>query len=371
MAHQIDRVLLTHLQVPLRKSVPRAGESRVVLRDAMLVLLQTSDGLSGVGECCPPLGHATAVVTCWSALVDRLLPPLLGRCISDLDDIPPLLPASHAAPPAARAGVETAAWDLVGQAHRNSIAGLLGASAARIEVGVEPSVGFCPQATIVDLLRAIEPHHDEGIRAFNIGIAPGSDVEFVAAVAQHFPRCTLGVDCGGRFGRRHLELFRRLDELDLVWIERPYPDNDIAGLASLQEVLVSPICLDATDTAAIERGACRLARLQIQVAGGLAAARRVHDELQERNVACRVDTSPELGIGLAQGIALAAMPNCKDPSGLAPAARWFLDDVVRPPIELEPATPARFRVSTRPGVGHVIDWPRVHQHQLREHEWRA
>jgi O-succinylbenzoate synthase len=371
MAHQIERVLLTHLQVPLRGSESRPGETRVVLRDVYLVLLETGDGLVGIGECCPPIGDESAVESCWLALAERLLPPLFGRQIDALGDIPPLLAREAALPTAALAGVETAAWDLVGQAHQRCLASLLGASDARIEVGVEPSVGFGVQPTIVDLLRAIEPHHEEGIRAFNIGIAPGSDVEFVAAVAQHYPRCALGVDCGGRFGREHHDLFQRLDELDPLWIERPYSGGDIAGLAALQEDLVSPICLDATDTAAIERGACRLARLQVQTVGGLAAARRVHDELQQRNVACRVDTTPELGIGLAQGIALASLPNCKDPSGLAPTARWFLDDIVKPPIELElePATPARFRVSTRPGVGHVIDWARVRQHQVRQREW--
>jgi O-succinylbenzoate synthase len=371
MAHQIDRVLVTHLQVPLRDSPALGGESKVVLRDVLLVVLETADGLVGVGECSPPLGQESATSACWSALSETMLPPLLGRPIDGVADIPQLLAHARGSPAAALAGVETAAWDLVGHLHSSSLASLLGASEARIAVGVEPSVGFGVYPTVVDLLRAIEPHHQEGIRAFNIGVTPGCDFEFVAAVAQHFPRCAIGIDCGGRFCREYHDALRRIDELDPVWIERPYADDDLDGLVALQEALVNPICLDATAFPAIERGACRMARLQVQAAGGLTAARRLHDELEQRDIACRVDTTPELGIGLASAIALAALPNCKDPSGLAPTARWFLDDIVKPPIELDTCVPARFRVPTLPGVGHVIDWPRVHQHTVRQREWHT
>ena len=43
---------------------------------------------------------------------------------------------------------------------------------------------------------------------------------------------------------------------------------------------------------------------------------------------------PELGVGQAQGIHLAALANCKYPTDIEPSARWFVDDYVVPPIEL-------------------------------------
>jgi O-succinylbenzoate synthase len=377
MARTIIQASLTHLQVALKAPQAIGDGSRTSLRDSILVALETRDGRVGVGECAPPpdVGDpAAAIAGCWDDLAGRLLPGLLGRAVESIDDIQSAirLDDGRACHPSAVAGAETACWDLVGQAHKIGLAALLGASEARIAMGVEPSVRLGVLPTVVDLLRAIEPHRSEGVRAFVVSITPGSDLEFVSAARDHCAECLIAVDAGGHFGRSDAVLFRELDALDPLWIERPYAPDDVDGLVALQKELITPICLDATHAEAIRRGACRMARLEIQRAGGLGPALRLHDFCRDHNVGCRVETTPELGVGLAQAIALASLPNCKDPSGLAPAARWFLDDIVKPPIELDDDDLAgRFRVSLRPGLGHVVDWSRVQPHQVRQETWGA
>jgi O-succinylbenzoate synthase len=294
---------------------------------------------------------------------------VLGQPVASLDEFEALFPRDHSLHPSTLAGVETAACDLIGQRQERSLASLLGASEARIAAGIEPSVAIGPCPTVVDLLRSIEPHWQEGVRTFNIGIAPGQDLELLTAIRNHYPECQLAADAGGRFGRSHMEIFKRLDDLDLLWIDDPLPPDDFEGLAALQAELVTPLCVDATHTTVHRRGGCRLARLSIQRAGGLIAARRLHDTCLAHQVGCRVCTGPESGVGLAQAIALATLPNCKDPSGLAPSGLWFADVFVKPPLELDDLLPGRFRVSTRPGLGLAVDWVRIREHQVKHEEF--
>jgi O-succinylbenzoate synthase len=370
MPRVIERIGLAHLRVPFKETY-RTESGEVHFKDAILVALETADGLVAVGECspAPEPDSGAPLARCWGELAARIVPDLLGREVEQAEDLAGLASAWAGCHPSAVAGAETACWDLVGQRSHQSLSELLGAPEARIEVGVESglAVGLFPN--VVDLLRAIEPHLAEGYPRLTLAIAPGRDVEFVEAIQQHHPELLLAIDAGALFGREHAEVFRRLDEFQPLMIARPYPVDDLDGLAALQKELTTPIALEATAVGAIRRGACRMARLSIQGAGGFGPARALHDLCRDHGVACWVSTAPELGVGLGQAIHLATLPNCKDPSDIAPSARWFVDDVLVSPIEHH--APGRFRVCTRPGLGHRLDPRKVKHHQARGEEWSA
>lgn len=368
MTRPIARVGLARLNVPLKGPYPTASGDRTE-RPTILVAIETEDGLVGVGECSPPLETSSdpILADCWDDLAEGMVPSLLGRTIDDPDGIASLSASWIDRRRSAAAGAETACWDLLGQQTHQGLAELLGASEARIEAGVESGLSVGLQPTVVDLVRAIEPHLAEGYRRLTLAIAPGRDLKFVEAVLQHYPDLLLAIDAGGRFGREHAEIFRRLDEAQPLLIVEPYPADDIEGLAALQADLATPICLDATATEAIRRGACRMARLTVQQAGGLGPARALHDSCAEHGVACCVSSSPELGVGLAQAIHLATLPNCKDPADVAPPLRWFVGDVVVPPIEHD--SPGQFLVPARPGLGHLLDPVQLRRYQVRHEEW--
>ncbi len=140
-------------------------------------------------------------------------------------------------------------------------------------------------------------------------------------------------------------------------------------MVNLQGELATALSLSAANEAALQRGACRMARLSIQELGGLGPARARHDRCCDYHVGCWVSVGPELGVGLAQALHLATLPNCKDPCGVAPATRWYVDDLVVPRIECD--EPGSFRVAARPGLGHLLDAARVRSHQVRHAEWTA
>jgi O-succinylbenzoate synthase len=374
MPDALTRVTLTHLQIPLKEPFRIAG-GEVSVKDAILVTLETSSAI-GIGESSPMavgFGYSSdSPEGCWEDLAERIVPRILGRSFANLEQIA-ALSAEWTGSRFAIAGVETALWDLLGQARHATIAELLGASVEQLDRGVESGLAVGLYPTVVELLTTIENHLSEGYRRVKIKIAPGRDVELVRAVRQHFGDIELMVDANGAYTIDDLDVFRTLDEDDLLMFEQPMAADDLDGLAALQEAVTTPVCLDETaetperTAEAIRRGACRIVNIKIQRVGGLGPALALHDLCYENHVACWVGTMPELGVGQAQGIHLAALANCKYPTDIEPSARWFVDDYVVPRIEM--AAPGVLHVPTRPGLGYQVDPAKVRRYQVQHREF--
>lgn len=376
MTDPVERVTLTHLQIPFKEPFRISG-GEVAVKDAILVCLETSSG-TGLGESSPmaaSFGYSTDTPEgCWDDLVGRVAPTLLGRTFASPDDIAALA-SGWGGSRFAIAGAETACWDLLARSRRATIADLLGASLDRIALGVDSglSVGLYP--TVVELLRVIETHLAEGYRRVKVRIRPGQDVELVRAVRQHFGDIPLMVDANASYTVDHLDVFRELDEYDLLMFEQPMATTDLDGLAALQAAVATPVCLDESAETpeklaeALKRGAGRIVNLKIQRVGGFGPSLAMHALCQQAGVACWVGTMPELGIGQAQGIHLATLPNCKYPTDVEPSARWFVDDYVVPRLEL--SAPGLFAVPERPGVGFEVDHAKVRHYQVRQQEFRS
>jgi O-succinylbenzoate synthase len=374
MPDALNRVNLTHLQIPLKEPFRISG-GEVGVKDAILVMLETSSAI-GIGESSPmALGFGYSNDSpegCWEDLAEQIVPRVLGRSFNSPEDIA-AFSAGLSASRFAIAGVETALWDLLGQARHATIAELMGASIEQLDRGVESGLAVGLYPTIVELLKTIENHLSEGYRRVKIKIAPGRDVELVRAVRQHFGDIELMVDANGAYTIDDIEVFRTLDEDDLLMFEQPLAADDLDGLAALQAAVTTPICLDETaetpekTAEAIRRGACRIVNIKIQRVGGFGPALALHNLCYEQGVACWVGTMPELGVGQAQGIHLAALANCRYPSDVEPSARWFVDDYVVPLIEL--SAPGILRVPTRPGLGYHVDPAKVRRYQVKHREF--
>jgi o-succinylbenzoate synthase len=370
----IDRVVLTHIQVPFKGPFRIAG-GEVAIKDAILVEVETASAV-GLGESSPmATGFGYSADTpegCWDDLANTIAPGLIGRSFADVEDIA----EAAAAWPGSRfaaAGAETALWDLLGQARHASIAELLGATELRIDMGVESGLAVGLLSSIVELIKTIEAHLEAGYRRVKIKIQPGQDLELVRAIRQHYADLPLVVDANGAYTTADLDIFRELDDYDLLMIEQPMRAGDLDGLSELQRAINTPVCLDETAESlertaeAIERGAGRIVNLKIQRVGGLGPAHAIHDLCYRHGVACWVGSMPELGIGQAHGIHLGTLPNCKYPSDIEPSSRWFVDDYSIPMIEL--ASPGIIEVPTRPGLGFHVDPVKLKRYQVRQQEF--
>ena len=132
------------------------------------------------------------------------------------------------------------------------------------------------------------------------------------------------VDANAAYTAADMEVFRQLDELDLLMFEQPFAAGNLDGLALLQSQVTTPVCIDESaetvekTAEAIRLGACRIVNIKLQRVGGFGPALAIHHLCREHGVACWVGTMPELGVGQAQGIHLAALANCKYPTDIEP-----------------------------------------------------
>jgi len=366
----IDQITLTHVRVPLVEPF-RISHAEVAEKDAIVVRLRCGE-LLGYGESSPMAGSfysAETPDTCWRALTELAAPWLLEnrpRSPADLDPLAALMPRDRFA----FAGIETAMWDLAAKARGVSLAAALGAARGEVESGL--AVGLYD--TVEQLLARIHRYLPDGYRRVKIKIKPGQDVELVRAVRAEFgDDLPLFVDANGAYDLRDLDVFRRLDEFGLMMFEQPFAAQDLEGLARLQREVRTPICIDesAEELAMVERAlaaeAARIVNIKVQRVGGLLRAKQLHDLCAARGVPAWCGTMPELGLGQAQGLAVAALPNCVFATDIEPSARWFTDDVIRPWIEMDQR--GMIRVPAGPGTGFEIVEDKLQQYAVRR--WRA
>jgi O-succinylbenzoate synthase len=87
----------------------------------------------------------------------------------------------------------------------------------------------------------------------------------------------------------------------------------------------------------------------------------MHQICRERGIPAWVGTMPELGIGQAQGAALAALDDFYFPTDVEASDRWFRDDIIAPYIEVHDGLIALPRA---PGLGYSIDYAKVRKYTV-------
>jgi O-succinylbenzoate synthase len=82
---------------------------------------------------------------------------------------------------------------------------------------------------------------------------------------------------------------------------------------------------------------------------------------REHSIPAWVGTMPELGIGQAQGAALASCANFVFPTDVEASLRWFRDDIVEPFLDVHNGV---IRLPDTPGLGYQIDHAKVRRYRL-------
>jgi O-succinylbenzoate synthase len=334
MANQIG---LLHVQVPMIEPF-RISSGTVAVKDAIVVVVQCA-GLTAFGEASPMAGSfysPQTPETTWDFLAEWAVPEAIrdGRLRAAFvqDNFYHYPDQSFG-----WAGLEGALLDLEVQQHETSFSELLGIEPRPVYSGF--SAGIYP--SIKELLAACRHHHKVGgYRRIKIKIEPGWDVEPLRAVREWGGEVPLMADANGAYGDEHLEVFDQLDGLGLMMIEQPLASDYLEGHCRLQARLRTPICLDeSADTIEnmeywIAREACRVVNVKIQRVGGILAARRMIERCARLEIPAWMGTMPELGIGALHAFYLAMHPGCVFPTDVAASDRWFVEDIVDPPIQV-------------------------------------
>ena len=365
---RLSGIRLHWIQVPLHEPF-RISSGAVARKEAILVELRAGEH-AGWGEASPMAGAFYSSETpegTWAFLRERLIPSFIEQPELDPQRMAGRL-AEFSGEPFAKAGLEGAVWDLEAQRRQQPLWALLGGTVRAIPSGA--AIGLMP--TVTDLLARVERFLREGYRRVKIKIEPGADLALVRAVRERFGDIPLMVDANAAYRREHFPLFEELDRFGLMMIEHPLAREALEEHAELQRRLRTPICLDesAESLEAIKTivrlGSARILNIKVQRMGGLGPARQAHDLAQAAGIPCWLGTMPELGIASAQGLHLATLSNFTFPTDVEASARWYVDDIVTPQIEVR--RNGAINLPTGPGMGYAVDAGNVARYRIRREE---
>jgi o-succinylbenzoate synthase len=370
MALPITEIKIKKLKMRLKHSFSTSFGS-VKDKEFFLIEARDGEGNCGYGESVAfevPWYTEETVKTVFHMMEDYLIPILQMECLTHPQDVSNIfkpIKRNHMA----KAAIEGAIWDLYAKREGVSLARALGGERKKIEVGI--AIGIQP--TINELLHTIDQAFQEGYKRIKIKIKPGYDIKVLREVRWHFPSIPLMVDANSAYTLDDIEHLKQLDEFDLMMIEQPLSDDDIMDHAKLQSVIHTPVCLDESIHSledvkmAYELGSCRIINIKPGRVGGLTEAKRIHDYCKEKDIHVWCGGMLETGVGRAQNIALASLPQFTLPGDISSSSRYWEKDIIYPEIV---ARNGMIEVPDQPGIGyqldeekvdHFLEWEKVYQ----------
>ena len=228
----------------------RTGGVRVPKADCAIVVVDTDDGIRGIGEACA-YGNPPKI----RAEIERMQADLVGKDPTDPATAP--RPVSQNSPfDSAVAGLDAALWDIRGKVEGKKVAELLAEPGKkpldRIRLYASGGVDYDwednPEAVIDEALDYIAG----GFTAFKMRI--GTEWTWAGVTVERFlglirqltaavdNRMELMLDGNQRLTEAQaLTIARALDELGWTWFEEPIPQKDIDGYARLNAAVAMPI----------------------------------------------------------------------------------------------------------------------------------
>lgn len=334
---RIARAEIYELALPLLEPFIISGGA-ITERRSLIVVLYDDDGHTGYGESPPfalPFYSEETLLSARDLLERVLVPRVVGQTFGSPETLDAALRDNVRGNPFARAGLETAAWDLEAAEGNTSLAALLGtrlgvAPAATVPCGV--ALGIPADRRVETLTQRVYEAVQQGYTRVKIKVAPGWDVAAVRAarLGMAGTDLPLTVDANGAYAwPADQDALRGLDDGGLLYIEQPLAPDELVGHARLAEALRTPICLDETlRSAGVARQVVALGgplvwNIKVHRVGGLTECCAIYRVASAAGAKLWAGTMPETGIGSQAPLALASLPGFVYPSDLEPSARWF------------------------------------------------
>jgi O-succinylbenzoate synthase len=367
---KIEAITLREIRMPLvhffETSFGRTTERRILLVSVH------GDGFTGWGECTAgehPFYNEESIDTAWYVIRGYLGPALLGKRIEKGAECP-ILFSKVRGHRMAKGAIENAVWDALAIEGQVPLWKLVGGSAAEINCGV--SIGI--QDNAEQLLEKIAIELAAGYQRIKVKVKPGWDVNILEKIRGLWPSITLSCDANSAYTLNDVEHLKKFDEFDLLMIEQPLWNDDIAGHAALQPQLRTSLCLDesihhARDAAAaIEAGACKIINIKLGRVGGFAEAVLTHSVCQRAEIPVWCGGMLESGIGRAHNIAMSTLPNFRLPGDVSASSRYWKEDIIEPAVTVTPK--GTIAPPTSPGRGFEIREELIRKLTVREETLR-
>lgn len=324
-------------------------------RESIIVEVTNEDGLKGYGEVVAfssPWYTEETVKTAYHMLRDFFIPLLKNQPVHHPNEVTGLLD-KYKRNQMAKAGLETALWDLYAKEQKSSLASLLGGERSAIPSGVV--VGTC---SIDEAFRQIEAYLEDGYQRVKVKISPEHDLDLIKSIRTRFPNLPIMADANSAYSLQDIDRLKALDEFSLLMIEQPLACDDIIEHAQLQKEIDTPICLDESIVTykdalkAIELGSCKVINIKIGRVGGLGTAKMIHDLALRYGIQVWVGGMLEFGISRAHNIVLASLPGFTIPGDISASSRYWEEDITLPEVTVNKGI---IEVPAGHGIGFSIN----------------
>jgi O-succinylbenzoate synthase len=363
---KIRSIELTEINLPLvhffETSFGRTYERRIIL-----VRVEDADGAEGWGEitCGETPGYSDEWTdSAWVTAEKILAPMVVGKEVDSAADIWQLMKwvRGHRM---AKAGIETACWDLEAKRLGVPLWRHLGGVDQEIECGV--SIGI--QDSIAQLLDKIRVELEAGYKRIKIKISPSWDYDVIKAVRAEFGDILLMGDANSAYTLADIDKLRSLDEFGLMMLEQPLPHDDIIDHAKLQAAIKTPVCLDepirSPDDArkAIELRSGKIINLKNGRVGGHTQSKLVEEICREAGMPVWCGGMLESGIGRAHNIAISTLAGYTMPGDVSASKRYWHEDVIEPAVEV--SSDGTITAPDGPGIGFKVCVDRIEKSSKR------
>jgi O-succinylbenzoate synthase len=235
----------------------------------------------------------------------------------------------------------------------------------KVKVGVSVSL-----TQDIDLLLAkVDDFVKQGYQRVKLKISPDWALKPLQAVRKKYPHLMLMADANSAFTLDDLPLLQSLDDLNLLMIEQPLAYDDLLDHSYLQSRINTPICLDESinsvhDTRlSIELKSAQVINLKVSRVGGITNALEIHHLCQQAGIKLWCGGMLESGIGRATNLHLASLPNFVFPADISATNRYFREDIITSPIELN-SEDSTIDVPQNAGIGVEIDEKMILKYHL-------
>lgn len=363
---KIKSIELIEIDLPLvhffETSFGRTYERRIIL-----VRVEDQHGGEGWGEITcgeTPSYSEEWTDSAWVTLEKILAPMVTGKEVDTAAGIWDLMKKvrGHRM---SKAAIETACWDLEAKAAGVPLWRHLGGTQGEIECGV--SIGI--QDSVEQLLGKIRTELDAGYRRIKIKIAPGWDYDVIARVRAEFGNIRLMGDANSAYSLADVDLFKRMDEFELMMFEQPLAHDDMLDHAKLQREIRTPICLDESVKSpedarkAIELQAGRIVNVKLGRVGGHAQAKMVEETCRNAGIPVWCGGMLESGIGRAHNIAMSTLEGFTLPGDVSASKRYWHEDIIEPEVSITPE--GTILAPEGPGIGFEVRRDRIDKLAVR------
>ena len=340
---------------------------RTTRRRIILVRVIGAQGAEGWGECTAgegPFYSDEWTETAWATLKEFLAPMVVGRHVEDAAAVFELM-KSVRGHRMAKAAIETACWDLEAKRAGLPLWRHLGGIHEEIACGVSIGIQNSPE----ELIEKIDKELKSGYQRIKIKIKPGWDLEIVKQVRARFPQIRLMGDANSAYTLADIDLFRKLEEFNLMMVEQPLAHDDMFDHAQLQREIRTPVCLDesiktpADAEHAIGLGACKIINVKLGRVGGHTQAKRVEAIARQNQIPVWCGGMLESGVGRAHNIAMATLAGFTLPGDVSASERYWHEDIIEPGVTVTPN--GTIKAPAEPGIGFAVNRDRIDRATVR------